>query len=67
MKVVCAWCERDGHVVLLREVVARGAQNDMVSHGICDKHVLAVMAEASEPKDGPSVTARASVVHRSAS
>jgi len=37
MKVVCAWCERLGNVE---------PQGDAISHGICDEHVLVVLAEA---------------------
>ena len=43
MKVVCAWCQQAGHVVVLRE---KEPQNDMISHGICNEHVIAVMSEA---------------------
>jgi hypothetical protein len=43
MKVVCAWCQRAGNFVVLRETEPPG---DEISHGICDDHVLVVMAEA---------------------
>jgi len=43
MKVVCAWCQREGKAKVLYE---KESANDGVSHGICDEHVLAVMAEA---------------------
>jgi hypothetical protein len=43
MKVVCAWCQRAGHVTVLRE---KEPENDMVSHGICKEHIVAVMTEA---------------------
>ena len=42
MKVVCAWCQRAGNFVVLREKEPPG---DEISHGICDRHVLEVMAE----------------------
>jgi hypothetical protein len=42
MKVVCAWCQQAGNFVVLREKEPPG---DEISHGICDEHVLAVMAE----------------------
>jgi hypothetical protein len=42
MKVVCAWCQRAGNFVVLREKEPPG---DEISHGICDEHVLAFMAE----------------------
>jgi len=43
MKVVCAWCERLGNVVVLPD---KEPQGDAISHGICDEHVLVVLAEA---------------------
>lgn len=43
MIVVCAWCQRAGHLVVLREVQP---ENDMISHGICQEHAVAVMTEA---------------------
>jgi hypothetical protein len=43
MKVVCAWCQQAGHVMVLRETEP---ENDMVSHGICSEHIIAVMTEA---------------------
>jgi hypothetical protein len=43
MKVVCAWCQQAGHLVVLREL---GPENGMVSHGICKEHTIAVMTEA---------------------
>lgn len=42
MKVVCAWCEKQGRPSLLREVEPRGGG---VSHGICDDHVQLLLAE----------------------
>ena len=48
MKVVCAWCERLGNVVVLPDNEPQGdePQGDANSHGICDEHVLVVLAEA---------------------
>ena len=43
MKVVCAWCQRAGNFAVLREKEPPG---DEISHGICDEHVVVVMAEA---------------------
>ena len=51
MKVVCAWCQRAGHFVVLREKEPPG---DEISHGICDEHVLVVMAEARRKSKAPS-------------
>ena len=42
MKVVCAWCEREGKPSLLREEEPRGGG---VTHGICDDHVQRLRAE----------------------
>jgi hypothetical protein len=43
MKVVCAWCQRAGHAEVLRE---NEPYDDVISHGICQAHVVVVMAEA---------------------
>jgi hypothetical protein len=43
MKVICAWCQRAGNFGVLREKEPPG---DEISHGICDEHVVVVMAEA---------------------
>jgi hypothetical protein len=43
MKVVCAWCQKAGNFVVLREKEPPG---DEISHGICDEHVRAILAEA---------------------
>ena len=43
MRVVCAWCQKAGNFVVLREKEPAG---DEISHGICDEHVRAVLAEA---------------------
>lgn len=45
MKVVCAWCEREGKPSLLREEEPRGGG---VTHGICDDHVQRLRAELPE-------------------
>jgi hypothetical protein len=58
MKVVCAWCERLGNVVVLRDEEPQG---DAISHGICDAHVLFVLAEARRAvPDARGVDRRAS-------
>jgi len=59
MKVVCAWCQRDGNFVVLREKEPPG---DEISHGICDEHILVFLAEARRSHAAPSVPARASVI-----
>ena len=43
MKVVCAWCQKAGNFVVLREKEPPGEE---ISHGICDEHVRAILAEA---------------------
>ena len=53
MKVVCAWCQKAGNFVVLREKEPPG---DEISHGICDEHAQAFLAEARRrPRmiDGP--------------
>ena len=58
MKVVCAWCERLGNVVVLPD---KEPQGDAISHGICDEHVLFVLAEARRAvPDARGVDRRAS-------
>lgn len=55
MKVVCAWCQQAGHVVVLQE---KEPQNDLISHGICNEHVIAVMTEARSLSPRASALAR---------
>ena len=43
MKVVCAWCQHAGQVMVLREMEP---QDEMISHGICAEHAVAVLAAA---------------------
>jgi len=43
IKVVCAWCQEAGNFVVLREKEPPGEE---ISHGICDEHVQAILAEA---------------------
>ena len=53
MKVVCAWCERQGRPSLLREKEPRGGG---VTHGICDDHIQLLLAELGtrRPPSAPS-------------
>jgi hypothetical protein len=55
MKVVCAWCQRDGHGVVLRETEP---QDEVISHGICDAHAAVVMAEVRRTRPAASVLER---------
>ena len=57
MTVVCAWCQRQGRTMVLRE--KEPLDHPMVSHGICEEHVRAFLAELRENK-----TARVSLDRR---
>lgn len=54
MRVVCAWCEREGRPALLREEPPLDVTT--VTHGICDRHTAAVLGalgpsrEPGEPR-----------------
>ena len=55
MKVVCAWCEReDTH----RFLVDEEPEGEPISHGICDEHVVLVLAEARRSMVGAALTER---------
>jgi hypothetical protein len=43
MTVVCAWCQHQGRTAVLRE--KEPFDRPVVSHGICEEHALAVLAE----------------------
>jgi len=45
MKVICAWCEREGVETLLGEV---GGSEEFVSHGICQEHKEKLLEEATD-------------------
>ncbi len=45
MTVVCAWCQRLGRPAVLGE--KEPLDMAVITHGICDEHVLMVGAEAS--------------------
>jgi len=44
MTVVCAWCQRLGRAAVIGEKEPRDVK--AITHGICDEHVLVVLAEA---------------------
>ena len=46
MTVVCAWCQRQGRTTVLRE--KEPFDRPMVSHGICEEHARAFLAELRE-------------------
>jgi hypothetical protein len=43
MTVVCAWCQRQGRVTVLGE--KEPLDHPVISHGICEEHARAFMAE----------------------
>jgi hypothetical protein len=45
MKVVCAWCQRQGRLAVLGD---KESQQEGVSHGICDDHALLLLAAARQ-------------------
>ena len=51
MTVVCAWCQHQGRQTVLRE--KEPLDSPVVSHGICEEHVVAFLAEARETKPAP--------------
>ena len=46
MTVVCAWCQHQGRTTVLRE--KEPFDRPVISHGICDEHVVAFLAEVRE-------------------
>jgi len=60
MTVVCAWCQRLGRPAVLRE--KEPLDMAVITHGICDEHVLMVRAEARRWLAGESITPRSAEV-----
>ncbi len=52
MTVVCAWCQRLGRPAVLGE--KEPLDMAVITHGICDEHVLMVRAEARRSLAGES-------------
>lgn len=52
MTVVCAWCQRMGRPAVLGE--KEPLDMAVITHGICDEHVLVVQAEALRSRAGAS-------------
>jgi len=52
MTVVCAWCQRLGRPAVLGE--KEPLDMAVITHGICDEHVLMVGAEARRSLAGES-------------
>jgi len=48
MTVVCAWCQDQGRTQVLRE--KEPLDYHVVSHGICEEHARAFLAEVREAK-----------------
>ena len=48
MTVVCAWCQNQGRTTVLRE--KEPLDWAVVSHGICEEHAKAFLAEVREAK-----------------
>ena len=46
MTVVCAWCQQLGRTTVLRE--KEPLDRPVVSHGICEEHARAFLAELRE-------------------
>jgi hypothetical protein len=46
MRVLCAWCEREGRPALLREDPP--FDDPLPTHGVCDEHSAHLMAALTE-------------------
>ena len=55
MRVVCAWCQRERKLAGLDD---EDYQGDRISHGICDEHVVLVLAEVRRAMVGAHATER---------
>ena len=55
MRVVCAWCQREKRLAGLDD---DDYQSDRISHGICDEHVVLVLAEVRRAFSGADATER---------
>jgi hypothetical protein len=53
MTVVCAWCQHQGRTTVLRE--KEPFDRPVVTHGICDEHARAFLAEVGETRT-PALT-----------
>ena len=54
MKVVCAWCENEGHPSLL--AVWPPTDDCRVSHGICESHAASYRKSLSSGEKAPITT-----------
>ena len=55
MRVVCAWCQRERKLAGLD---VEDNQDERISHGICDEHVVLVLAEVRRAFPGADATER---------
>lgn len=46
MRVICAWCEEEGRVVVMRDTGLADGQG--TSHGICGEHERAMLRKITE-------------------
>ena len=58
MTVVCAWCQHQGRMTVLRE--KEPLDYPVVSHGICEEHAVAFMDEIRAQIPSTSLDRRAS-------
>jgi len=56
MRVVCAWCQREDRLAGFAD--DEDYQSERISHGICDKHAVLVLAEARRAISGVDATER---------
>ena len=57
MKVVCAWCQRERKRAGF-DLDEEDYLGEPISHGICDEHVVVVLAEARRAMVGAGATER---------
>ena len=58
MTVVCAWCQHQGRLTVLRE--KEPLDHPMISHGICEEHLVAFLAEVRAQRGPVSLDRHAS-------
>jgi hypothetical protein len=56
MKIVCAWCERDGKPSLLGE--KEPLDDPLPTHSVCPTHLLELISEVMTRATGPAGRAR---------
>jgi hypothetical protein len=58
MTVVCAWCQHQGRLTVLRE--KEPLDYPVISHGICEEHAVAFLAEIRAQRAPVSLDRRVS-------